>query len=197
MFYEIDKIISIPTKMDTLPLEIVDHIANYLNKSDLVNYAMSNSEYNNLLSKRVAYEKEKMKFDKYINHNRLVTQMYINDKQRQCHKQCQYYKCCIICGREVRNVTMTNTIVLCCGCNYRLSENIKEKIVMEYERNTCDCIMREIRMMILNNVDESTINEMFTLETRPNFNHDEGKLCLDVLYSLYSPCVIKFDEDDE
>jgi hypothetical protein len=37
-----------------------DHIASYLNKRDLVNYAMANSEYNSLLSKRVANEKEKL-----------------------------------------------------------------------------------------------------------------------------------------
>jgi hypothetical protein len=43
-----------------------DHIASYLNKNDLLNYAMVNSEYNNILSKRLAYEKEK--YNRNISH---------------------------------------------------------------------------------------------------------------------------------
>jgi Ran GTPase-activating protein (RanGAP) involved in mRNA processing and transport len=52
-------------------------------------------------------------------------------------------------------------------------------------------------MMILNNADESKINEMFTLETRFNFNHDKDKPCLALLYSFYSPKVIKIGERND
>jgi hypothetical protein len=67
--------------MDTLPLEIVDHIASYLR----------------------AYEKEKYKFDEYVNHNRLATRMYIKNEKRDQHQHrtIQYYKRCVLCGREL------------------------------------------------------------------------------------------------
>jgi hypothetical protein len=195
MFFVIDIKILILTKMDTLPYEIVDHIASYLNKNDLVNYATVNSEYNNILSKRVAYEKEKYNYDRYINHNRMVTLMYIRDRERQYYMR-KYYKRCIICGREVSYVLMGENFVFCFKCQYKVSEDIKE-ILDSYNRNTCDCIMREVRMMILNNVDESKINEMFTLETRSNFNHDKDKPCLALLYSFYSPKVIKIGERND
>jgi hypothetical protein len=105
MFFVIDIKILYLTKMDTLPYEIVDHIASYLNKNDLVNFATANSEYNNILSKRVAYEKEKYNFDRYINHNRMVTLMYIRDRDRQYYMR-KYYKRCIICGREYLDLKM-------------------------------------------------------------------------------------------
>jgi hypothetical protein len=171
-----------------------DHIASYLNKNDLVNFATINSEYNNILSKRLAYEKEKYNYDKYLKHNIMVTIMYNKDRERHYLRR-QYYKCCLICGREIGHPYMSDSIVFCFICQYRVSENIKKKLE-SYYFNTCDCIMREVRMMILNNVDETKINEMFTLETRFNFNHDEGGQCLENLYSFYAPKVIRVDEHD-
>jgi len=196
MFFVIDIKILYLTKMDTLPYEIVDHIASYLNKNDLVNFATVNSEYNNILSKRVAYEKEKYNYDRYINHNRLVSLMFSEDMDRGCYRR-QYYKRCIICGREVSYAYGGDNIVFCFNCQYKISEDIEEKIEQRYNFYTCDCIMREVRMMILNNADESKINEMFTLETRFNFNHDKDKPCLALLYSFYSPKVIKIGERND
>jgi hypothetical protein len=75
--------------------EIVNHIASYLNKNDLVNFAMVNGEYNNILSKRVAYEREKYNYDKYLKHNIMVTLMYIMVYTRFQYDNYKYILTCV------------------------------------------------------------------------------------------------------
>jgi len=161
--------------MNKLPNEMIDEIAKYLNKRDLVNFAMTNKQHNEILSKRLEYEKEKYKFDEYHEYNRFI--LVTNYRYKRENIRFRGIFKCIICGcHTINNID----IWLCEDCRRYIDIKLNHdkdllKKIIYYECFLCICIMREVRMMLLHSKD---IRNIINNETISKFKHDEGRNCL-------------------
>jgi hypothetical protein len=161
--------------MNKLPNEMIDEIAKYLNKRDLVNFAITNKQHNEILSNRLEYEKEKYKFDEYHEYNRFI--LVTNYRYKRENIRFRDIFKCIICGCH----TIDNPdIWLCEDCRRYIDRKLNHdrdllKKIIYYECFLCVCIMREVRMMLLQCKD---IRNIINNETISKFKDDEVRYCL-------------------
>jgi len=132
--------------MDTLPVEMINEIANHLCGRDLLSLASTCKDFNLILKREVSRELESMQLDKILNYNRITIRNY-----KFFHLNGGCYLKCIFCGNNQHHLIPVVEYCACefCISEYNLPKNSQILLSPPIFYLVCNCIQRKLRLIVM------------------------------------------------